>query len=158
MPLVSQYIDVALNNYFKSIMDSMKKMIQVGISSTVNIQIDITKTISFMGKGLNVYATPIIVSDIEYACRDLLLTQLPANQDSVGTFVKIEHIAAGLLNSEVKINVKISKLIGRKVLFAATVKDKIEIIAKGQHTRFVVDKNIMKNRLHTKIKKYKNLA
>ena len=136
----------------------MLEKIQLGISKTLDIQIDISKTISFMGKGLNVYATPIIISDIEYACRDLLFTQLSSNQDSVGTFVKIEHIAPGLLNSKIEITVKISKILGRKVLFDTIVKDKIEIIAKGHHIRFVVDKNIMKNRLHTKIKKYKNLT
>ena len=135
----------------------MLAKIKLGISNTINIRIVTSKTISFMGKGLNVYATPSIISDIEFACRDLLLTQLSQNQDSVGTYVKIEHIAAGLLNSKVDISVKISGIIGRKVTFEAIVKDKIEIIAKGLHTRFVVDKSIMKKRLQVKIEKYEKV-
>ena len=41
-----------------------------------------------MGEKARVYATPMLVRDIEIACRELLLEHLDAGEDSVGTRVE----------------------------------------------------------------------
>ena len=49
-----------------------------------------------------VYATPRMVSDVEYACRDFLLAHLDAGEDSVGAHVSIDHLAATPLGLTVR--------------------------------------------------------
>ena len=51
-----------------------------------------------MGEQARVYATPMLVRDIEIACRELLLQHLDAGEDSVGTRVELER---GFIRAEV---------------------------------------------------------
>ena len=41
-----------------------------------------------------VYATPRMVDDVEYACRDFLLGRLDAGEGSVGARVGVDSLAA----------------------------------------------------------------
>ena len=51
----------------------MKPTLQPGLTSQVSFDIDRERTIDFMGEAARVYATPMLVRDIEVACRNLLL-------------------------------------------------------------------------------------
>ena len=57
-----------------------------------------------MGEKARVYATPMLVRDIEIACRDLLLEHLDAGEDSVGTRVELDHLAATLMGMKVELD------------------------------------------------------
>ncbi len=46
---------------------------QPGLSAVKRITIDRDRTISFMGEDARVYATPRLISDIEFTCRDLIV-------------------------------------------------------------------------------------
>ena len=73
----------------------MKETLQPGLAAESTIAIDRERTIDFMGEAARVYATPMLVRDIEVTCRKLLLAHLDAGEDSVGTRVEIDHIGAG---------------------------------------------------------------
>ncbi|MCW5637158.1 MAG: LysR family transcriptional regulator, partial [Rubrivivax sp.] len=75
----------------------MKPTLQPGLAAEVSFEVDRARTIDFMGEAARVYATPVLVRDIEVACRDLLLAHLDPGEDSVGTRVEIDHLAATLL-------------------------------------------------------------
>jgi len=62
----------------------------------------------------------MLVRDIEIACRDLLLQHLDAGEDSVGTRVEIDHLAATLLGMKVELTVSIAEVQGRAVTFDVT--------------------------------------
>jgi len=68
----------------------MKTSLVPGIASVTKLTIDRDRTIDFMGEEARVYATPMLVRDIEIACRELLLAHLDPAEDSVGTRVEIE--------------------------------------------------------------------
>ncbi len=72
----------------------MKDSLVVGLSTTRRITIDRERTIAFMGEEGRVYATPRAVQDVEATCRDLLLEHLDEGEDSVGTRVELDHLAA----------------------------------------------------------------
>jgi predicted thioesterase len=55
--------------------------------------VDETRTISFMGEALRVYAIPWMVSNMEYICRDLIFHHKNGGESSVGVRVEIEHLA-----------------------------------------------------------------
>ena len=74
----------------------MKESLKPGLELKKTLTIDESRCIGFMGKEGMVYATPRMVSDVEYACRDFLLSHLDAGEDSVGAHVSIDHLAATL--------------------------------------------------------------
>jgi len=118
----------------------MKNTLTVGLTSTKRITIDEARCIGFMGKEGMVYATPRMVLDVEYTCRELLLEHLDEGEDSVGAHVSIDHLAATPLGLQVTIDVKIVDVDKRRVTFEFSVRDSIEECGRGKHVRFVADK------------------
>jgi len=104
----------------------LKPTLAAGLSFTKRVVVDEARCISFMGRESMVYATPRMVSDMEYACRDFLLQHLDEGEDSVGAHVTIDHLAATPEGMEVTIEAKLAKVEGRRVTFEFSVRDAIE--------------------------------
>ncbi len=117
----------------------MKDTLAVGLAATRRITVDKPRTVGFMGEAARVYATPALVLDIEQACRELLLEHCDPGEDSVGTRIELDHIAATLLGQWVEITVTVDQVARRKVGFTLAAKDAVEAVARGRHDRFVVD-------------------
>jgi fluoroacetyl-CoA thioesterase len=128
----------------------MKDSLKPGLEVKKTLTVDESRCIGFMGKEGMVYATPRMVSDVEYACRDFLLQHLDAGEDSVGTHVSIDHLAATPMGLEVQIKIEIAEVDRRKVAFSFSVKDSIEEVGRGTHVRFVVDTAKTRERLAAK--------
>ena len=128
----------------------MKASLAVGLSTRREVTVDESRCIGFMGKEGMVYATPRMVSDVEYTCRDFLLQHLDAGEDSVGAHVSIDHLAATPLGLKVTIEVKIVEIDRRRVTFEFWVRDPIEECGRGKHVRFVVDTVKSRERLAAK--------
>lgn len=120
------------------------------MQTTREFVIDRERTIDFMGEEARVYATPMLVRDIEVTCRELLLTQLQPGEDSVGTRIDIEHLAPSLLGAKVTISARAVELKGRSVLFEVTAVDGAETVCRGRHARVVVDVAKTRQRLEQK--------
>jgi fluoroacetyl-CoA thioesterase len=117
----------------------MRPSLQPGVARVSRITVDRGRTISFMGDEGRVYATPWLIGDIEYTCRDLILEHADAGEDSVGVEVAVKHLAATLPGMSVEIMVRVVAVEGRKITFEAVAKDALDEIGRGTHTRFVVD-------------------
>ena len=128
----------------------MKNTLQSGIAARREFPIDASRTIDFMGEDARVYATPMLVRDIEVTCRDLLLEHLEPGEDSVGTRVEIDHLAATLLGMKVTINATLAELKGRAAMFDVTATDGIDMICRGRHARFIANVEQVKQRLQQK--------
>jgi predicted thioesterase len=131
----------------------MKPSLQPGLTSVKRIPIDRDRTISFMGDDARVYATPRLISDIEFTCRDLILQHADPGEDSVGTEVCVKHLAATLAGSTVEISIRITAVDGRKVSFEVSAKDELDTVSAGTHGRFVVEVARTKERLKAKAEK-----
>ncbi len=131
----------------------MKPTLVPGATRTSQLIVDRDRTIGFMGENARVYATPMLVQDIEIACRELLLEHLDAGEDSVGTRVEIDHLAATLLGMPVELKVTIAEVKGRAVTFEVEGRDSVDAICRGRHSRFVVDVEGTAARLAAKAKK-----
>ena len=128
----------------------MKATLAPGVTSTTKIAVDRDRTIDFMGEAARVYATPMLVRDIEVACRELLLKHLDPGEDSVGTRVEIDHLAATLAGMSVDIVVTATEVSGRAVTFEVSASDGLDAICRGKHHRFVVDVAKTKERIAAK--------
>jgi predicted thioesterase len=114
------------------------------------IVVDRNRTISFMGEDMRTYATPSMILDIEQTCRDLIVEHADEGEDSVGTEVVVRHLAPTLMGMTVEVTVTVLSVEGRKVQFEASVKDDLEAVGAGTHTRFIVDKAKTFERLKAK--------
>ena len=131
----------------------MKTTLQAGLTANNRFEVDRGRTIDFMGEAARVYATPMLVRDIEMTCRNLLLQHLDEGEDSVGTRVEIDHVGATLLGMMVELSVRIAEVNGRSVVFEVEGRDTVEPIVRGRHTRFVVDVAKTQQRLAAKAEK-----
>jgi fluoroacetyl-CoA thioesterase len=133
----------------------MKSSLAAGLAIVRELVVDRERTIGFMGEAARVYATPMMVRDIEMTCRELLLPHLDPGEDSVGTRVEIDHLAATLLGMTVKIEAKVTEVKGRAVTFEVSAHDGIDQCARCKHARFVVDLKKSEERLAAKAQKVK---
>ncbi len=128
----------------------MKPSLAAGLAFSKRVRVDESRCISFMGRENMVYATPRMVSDVEYACRDYLLAHLDEGEDSVGAHVSIDHLGATPPGAEVTIEARITAVEKRRVTFEYSVKDPLEEVGRGTHVRFVVDTAKSRERLAAK--------
>jgi len=125
----------------------MKPTLVPGLTTTREFAVDRERTIDFMGEEARVYATPMLVRDIEVTCRELLLAHLDAGEDSVGTRVEIDHLAATLLGMKVAITATLAELKGRAAVFDVSATDGLDTICRGRHARFIANVEQVKQRL-----------
>lgn len=128
----------------------MKPTLAPGITVTREFTIDRERTIDFMGEDARVYATPMLVRDIEVTCRELLLEHLEPGEDSVGTRVEIDHLAATLAGMKVAITATLAELKGRAAIFDVTASDGLDTVCRGRHARFIANVAQVKERLKQK--------
>jgi predicted thioesterase len=128
----------------------VKPSLAAGIAGENTLVVDAGRCIAFMGPENAVYATPQMVSDVEYAIRDFLLQHLDAGEDTVGTRVVIDHLAATPAGMKVTIRYQVHAVEGRSVRCAFSVRDDLEECGRGEHVRFVVDIEKTRQRLARK--------
>ncbi|HET7362464.1 MAG TPA: LysR family transcriptional regulator [Burkholderiales bacterium] len=128
----------------------MKTTLKSGLAAKRAFSVGRDSTIGFMGDDARVYATPMLVRDIEITCRDLLGEHLDAGEDSVGTRVDIEHLAPTLEGMRVTIDARLAELNGRAALFEVSATDGVDQICRGRHARFIVGVEQTRKRLAAK--------
>jgi predicted thioesterase len=128
----------------------MKNTLAAGLDTTREFVVDRERTIDFMGEDARVYATPMLVRDIEVACRELLLSHLDPSEDSVGTRIELDHLAPSILGSTIAVSIRVAEVKGRAVTFEIAGSDGGVPICRGRHGRFVVDVEQTRQRLKRK--------
>jgi fluoroacetyl-CoA thioesterase len=135
----------------------MKDSLRPDVTRVECIAIDRDRTIGFMGEAARVYATPRLVSDIEFTCRNLILEHADPGEDSVGTEIALKHLAPSLAGMNVTITVRVAAVDRRKISFKVAARDELDEISVGTHTRFVVEVARTIERLQAKAAKLKTL-
>ena len=141
----------------------MKDTLQPGIESEFTFRIPGTKTVSALypesaefQEMPEVFATGFLVGLLEWACIQAVNPHLdwPAEQ-TVGTHIDVSHVAATPAGFDVTAKVKLIEVNGRRLLFEVEAHDGVELISKGKHERFVINKDKfdakMKEKLARKI-------
>jgi predicted thioesterase len=131
----------------------MKASLTAGVTATSKLTVDRERTIDFMGEKARVYATPMLVRDIEVACRELLHQHLDPGEDSVGTRIELDHLAATLMGMSIELKVTVVEVKGRAITLDTEGRDSVDAICRGKHQRFVVDVKTTEARLAAKAKK-----
>ncbi|MGK0399776.1 MAG: fluoroacetyl-CoA thioesterase [Gammaproteobacteria bacterium] len=119
----------------------LNNCLQIGASVTQTTLVLDQHTAPHVGSGYaKVLATPVLVNLFETAALAVIETKLPADTQSLGTRLEIEHTAATPTNMNVKVTATLIKVEGRTVTFKLMAQDEIEKVSCGIHVRVVVDK------------------
>jgi len=90
----------------------------------------------------HVFATGYMIGLIEWTCIQVLNPHLDwPKEQSVGTHIDVSHIAATPPGLEVTVKVKLVEVDGRRLVFEVEAHDGIDLITRGRHERFVINKD-----------------
>ena len=124
-----------------------KNRIEPGLTGTLTFRVPPEKTVPFLYPEAPefrtmpaVFATGYLVGLVEWACMRLIAPYLdvPATQ-TVGTDVKLSHVAATPPGLDVTVRVRLDQVEGRKLTFSVTADDGIDVICQGTHERVIID-------------------
>ena len=88
-----------------------------------------------------VFATGYLVGFLEWACIKAINPYIDwPRQQTVGIHIDVSHEAATPPGLEVTANVELIEVDGRRLVFAVEAHDGVDLISKGQHQRFIIDK------------------
>lgn len=116
-------------------------MLRIGDRAEIEVRVEKAMTASHFGnEGMEVLATPYLISLSEQAAIRCLAPYLEAGQGSVGTSVQLRHLAPTPVGMAVRVVASVTEMDGRRFAFAIEAYDEKEKIAEGVHERFVVDR------------------
>lgn len=88
-----------------------------------------------------VFATGFLVGFLEWACIRAVNPHLDwPREQTVGTHIDISHEAATPPGLTVTASVELIAVEGRKLVFAVEAHDGLDVISRGRHERFVIDR------------------
>jgi fluoroacetyl-CoA thioesterase len=126
----------------------MKETLQPGIRYQHKFVVPLSKTVPALYPEAEeflampeVFATGFLVGFLEWACIKAINPHLDwPREQTVGTHIDVSHEAATPPGLEVTATVELIAVEGRKLVFAVQAHDGAELISKGLHQRFVIDK------------------
>lgn len=88
-----------------------------------------------------VFATGFLVGFLEWSCIKAIKPYLDwPSEQTVGTHIDVSHDAATPPGLEVTASVELIEVEGRRLVFTVEAHDGIDLISKGRHERFVINK------------------
>jgi fluoroacetyl-CoA thioesterase len=88
-----------------------------------------------------VFATGFLVGFLEWACIKAINPHLDWPQEqTVGTHIDVSHEAATPAGLEVTATVELLEVNGRRLVFSVEAHDGVDLISKGRHERFIINK------------------
>lgn len=101
---------------------------------------------------VDVFATPYMIGLMELTCANSVKKQLQPNQSTVGTNVNVSHLSATPLGMKVWCDSKLIKIeFDRKLTFEVVAYDKVGVIGKGLHERYVINDEDFINKVNKKL-------
>jgi fluoroacetyl-CoA thioesterase len=139
----------------------MKDTLKPGIRSEFTFRIPDSKTVPALYPEAaefqempKVFATGFMVGFLEWACIKAINPHLDWPQEqTVGTHIDVSHIAATPEGFEVTAKVKLTAVDGRRLFFDVEAHDNVELISRGKHERFIINKEKFDSRMKEKITK-----
>ncbi len=88
-----------------------------------------------------VFATGFMVGFLEWACIKAVIPHIDwPEEQTVGTYIDVSHEAATPPGLEVTADVELIEVDGRRLVFKVEAHDGVDLISKGRHERFVINK------------------
>jgi fluoroacetyl-CoA thioesterase len=126
----------------------MKETLKPGIRYEHRLTVSLGKTVPALYPEAQeflampqVLATGFLVGFLEWACIKAVNPHIdwPAEQ-TVGTHIDVSHEAATPPGLELTATVELIAVEGKKLTFSVSAHDGVDVISRGRHERFVIDK------------------
>jgi fluoroacetyl-CoA thioesterase len=116
-------------------------VLEPGLEATVEETVSDDMTAHRLGSGdVAVLGTPAILALVEAAALAAVAGEVPAEQTTVGSSVELEHLAPTPPGGKVAATAGLVEVDGRRLRFSFEVTDAAGPVARGSHTRVVVDR------------------
>ena len=89
--------------------------------------------------GLAVYATPCMITLMEYCAMESVKPFLPEGSSTVGTRLDVKHLAATPIGMKVRCETELIEVDRRRLVFLCRAFDEAGLIGEGTQERFIVD-------------------
>lgn len=114
-------------------------MLKTGITGEARCLVTPETTAANLGSGaLEVFATPAMIALIEKAAWQSVQPMLEEGCGTVGTALRVRHLAATPVGMEVTAKAELCEIDGRRLVFKVEVRDAKGMVGDGEHERFIV--------------------
>ena len=125
----------------------MRDTLRVGLTHTFRYRVPAEKTVPALYPEASefqvmprVFATGFLVGLLEWTCIQAVNPHLDwPREQSVGTRVDVTHAAPTPPGKEVTVEVELTAVDGRRLVFRVAARDDAAVICEGTHERFVID-------------------
>lgn len=97
-----------------------------------------------------VFATAFMVGFMEWACMEALKDYLEDHERSVGIHINVSHSAATPPGMEVRAQVRLKQLDGKRTVWHIKAWDEQDLIGEGEHERFIINREKFEEKLAQK--------
>jgi predicted thioesterase len=125
-----------------------RDVIKVGMSAERRLVVPAERTVGHFVRGMPmVYATPMMILEMEMASGDAIKSHLEPGWITVGTEVDIRHLAASPVGALVRTTAQVIAVERRVIRFAVEAFDGERRIGEGRHARGLVNLETFTRRL-----------
>ena len=118
-----------------------RDFIKVGMSAERTLVVPPERTVGhFVSHMPMVYATPMMILEMEWASGDAINKYLEPGWITVGTEVDIKHLAASAVGATIRTRSKVIAVERRVIRFAVEAFDGARKIGEGRHARGLVNR------------------
>ena len=117
-----------------------REFIKVGMSAERTMVVPAERTVGhFVPDMPMVYATPMMILEMEMASSDAIRGHLQPGWVTVGTEVNVRHLAAALVGATVRTTAKVIAVERRVIRFEVAAFEGERKLGEGQHARALID-------------------
>jgi predicted thioesterase len=130
-----------------STMDA-RDFIKAGMSAERTLVVPVERTVGHFVPGMPfVYATPMMILEMEMTSGDAIRAELRPGWVTVGTEVDIRHLAASLVGATVRTTAKVVAVERRVIRFEVEAFEGSRKLGEGRHARGLVNVEMFNKRL-----------
>ena len=112
---------------------------ETGIKGEKTLIVTDEMTAARVGSGLlPVYATPMMIAEMENVASSSVAPYLQDGEGTVGTKMNVSHVSASPVGIEVRIETELVEVDRRRLVFDVKAYDAAGLIGEGVHERFVI--------------------
>ena len=117
-----------------------RDVIKIGMSAERTLMVPPERTVGHFVPGMPmVFATPMMILEMEMASGDAIRGHLTPGWVTVGTEVDIKHLAASLVGSTVRTTAKVIEVGRRVIRFEVAAFEGERKIGEGRHARGLIN-------------------
>ena len=129
----------------------MRQNLRIGLTAVDEYLIKSEHAAKHVGSGeVEALSTPAMIAFMEKTARQTVESRLPEGNITVGTRVDIRHLGPVPIGENLKVTAQLVGIDKTKLTFKVKAEWRNEVIGKGQHERFIVNKENFLQKLKSK--------